>query len=118
MLAGDSSPAEAVYGFLMGMAKNVEEAGFGAGSPLTTASVETAMTSETINRACQDAFEFILSAFREKFLMSGFDEIDSGELALYVTTVVEGGILMSRTYHRAEPLRLAAKQLQGYLKSL
>jgi TetR/AcrR family transcriptional repressor of lmrAB and yxaGH operons len=118
MLAGDSNPAAAVHGFLMGMAKNVEKAGFGAGSPLTTASLETAMTSETINQACQDAFEFILSAFREKFLAGGFDEIESGELALYVTTVVEGGILMSRTYHRTEPLRLAAKHLQGYLKSL
>lgn len=118
MLAGDSSPAEAVHGFLMAMAKNVEEAGFGEGSPLTTASVETAMTSEKINQACQDAFEFILSAFREKFIAGGDNETDATELALYVTTVVEGGILMSRTYHRGEPLRLAAKHLRGYLNSL
>jgi TetR/AcrR family transcriptional repressor of lmrAB and yxaGH operons len=110
------NPAEAIYGFLMQMAKNVEETGFSAGSPLTTASIETARTSEKINKACQDAFELILSVFRKKFLVAGFDESEASELAIYVTTVVEGGILMSRTYHRTEPLRLAAKHLHAYLE--
>ncbi len=112
------SPAEAVQRFLIRMAENMESSGFGSGSPLTTASIETAMTSEPINQACRDAFELILSAFKDKFLAGGCTEIQATELALYVTTVVEGGILMSRTYHQAEPLRLAARHLQTYLESL
>lgn len=116
LLQGDLKPSEAIYNFLMLMAKNIEEMGFSMGSPLTTASVETAMTSEMINQACQEAFELILSVFREKFLEAGFSVTEASELSLYVTTVVEGGILMSRTYHRAEPLRLAAKHLQAYLE--
>jgi TetR/AcrR family transcriptional repressor of lmrAB and yxaGH operons len=118
LLQGDLKPSDAINNFLMQMAKNVEETGFGAGSPLTTASIETAMTSEKINQACQDAFELILSAFREKFLAAGFSEAEASELSLYVTTVVEGGILMSRTYHRTESLRLAAKHLNVYLEKL
>ena len=118
MLKQNTSPANAVHGFLMKMAENMEATGIGAGSPLTTAAMETAMTSEKINKACRDAFELILSAFREKFLAGGFSGIQAAELALYVTTVVEGGILMSRTYHRVEPLRLAARHLQKYLASL
>jgi TetR/AcrR family transcriptional repressor of lmrAB and yxaGH operons len=116
LLQGELKPSYAIHNFLIQMAKNVEETGFGAGSPLTTASVETAITSEKINQACQDAFELILSAFQEKFLEAGFSETDSSELSLYVTTVVEGGILMSRTYHRTEPLYLAAKHLKAYLE--
>jgi TetR/AcrR family transcriptional regulator, lmrAB and yxaGH operons repressor len=111
-------PAEAVYRFLLGLADNVEASGFAAGSPLTTATIETSFTSEPINLACREAFDLILRVFEEKFLTGGFSTTDAAELALYVTTVVEGGILMSRTYHRAEPLRLAAKHLKAYLASL
>ncbi len=116
MLPEAMNPAAAISGFLMQLAKNIEETGFGAGSPLTTASIETALTSKKINQACQDAFELILSVFREKFLAAGFSETEAAELSLFVTTVVEGGILMSRTYHRTEPLRLAAKHLQAFLE--
>jgi TetR/AcrR family transcriptional repressor of lmrAB and yxaGH operons len=118
LLQGELKPSDAIHNFLIQMAKNVEETGFGAGSPLTTASVETAITSEKINQACQDAFDLILSAIQEKFLEAGFSETDSSELSLYVTTVVEGGILMSRTYHRTEPLRMAAMHLRAYLERL
>jgi AcrR family transcriptional regulator len=97
------------------MSENVEASQFGAGSPLTTATVETAMTCEAINQACREAFDMILVAFKEKFLEGGFAEEQAAELALYVTTIVEGGILMSRTYHQAEPLRLSAKHLRAYL---
>jgi len=116
MLTGDASPARAVSNFLLGMADNMEQAGFGAGSPLTTASVETAITSEKLNLACREALDGIQSAFSEKFLAGRCGETEAGELALYVTTVVEGAILMSRTYHRVEPLRLAARHLQPYLE--
>lgn len=108
-------PAEAVHNFLMHMAENVEASQFGAGSPLTTATIETAVTCEAINQACREALDMIQTAFKEKFSAGGFSEIQAAELALYVTTVVEGGILMSRTYHHAEPLRLAAKHLKAYL---
>ncbi|HSQ16490.1 MAG TPA: TetR/AcrR family transcriptional regulator [Anaerolineales bacterium] len=114
-LAGEEQPAEAVYNFLIRMAENVEASQFGAGSPLTTATIETAVTCEPINQACRDAFDMILVSFKDKFLAGGLTEIQAAELALYVTTVVEGGILMSRTYHHAEPLRLAARHLKRYL---
>ncbi|HNT24917.1 MAG TPA: TetR/AcrR family transcriptional regulator [Anaerolineales bacterium] len=115
VLAGKVQPAEGVYSFLIQMAENVEASRFGAGSPLTTATIETAVTCEAINQACRDAFDMILAAFKDKFIAGGFAETQAAELALYVTTVVEGGILMSRTYHHAEPLRLAAKHLKAYL---
>jgi len=118
MLQGSSAPAEAIPGFLTRLAANMEESHFSEGSPLTTVAVETAITSEVINQACQGAFDMILAAFKEKFVASGFHEAQANELALYVTTLIEGGILMSRTYHNAEPLRLAARHIKAYLESL
>lgn len=115
LLEGTDQAPQAVYGFLISMAENVETSQFGSGSPLTTATIETAMTSEAINQACQQAFDMILIVFKEKFLKCGINDILATELALYVTTIVEGGILMSRTYHNAEPLLLAARHLKRYL---
>ncbi len=117
-LDGEANPAEAVYAFLIRMAENVEASQFGAGSPLTTATIETAVTCEAINEACRTAFDMILVTFQEKFSAGGFAEVEAAGLALYVTTVIEGGILMSRTYHHAEPLRLAARHLRAYLEKL
>ena len=118
LLAGEEPPAEAVHNFLIRMAENVEATQYGASSPLTTATVETAVTSEAINQACREAFDMILEAFKDKFLSGGLDQPEASELALYVATVVEGGILMSRTYHHAEPLRLAARHLHRYLEEI
>jgi TetR/AcrR family transcriptional repressor of lmrAB and yxaGH operons len=118
LLDQHADPADAISNFLMRMADSVESTQFGAASPLTAASVETAVTVEPINLACRQAFGMILSAFQEKFVAGGFPEEQAAELAMYVTTVVEGGILMSRTYHQADPLRLAANHLHVYLRSL
>ena len=118
ILQQEATAATAIYNFLTGLTENVLATQFGLGSPLTTASVETSMTCEAVNHACQDAFEMILAVFKEKFVQGGFAEVQSAELAMYVTTVIEGGILMSRTYHTVEPLRLAARHLQAYLSSL
>ena len=115
---GEPDPAKAIHDFLYMIAKRMEETKFYTGSTMTMIAMETVAESKRINKACQDAFDLILSAFREKFLASGFSEVLAAELALYVTTVVEGGILMSRVYHRTEPLRVAARHLQAYLASV
>lgn len=113
MMDRELGPAEAIYAFMMAVAQNMEESQFGAGSPLTTAAVETAVTCDALNQASQDAFEMILAVFREQFRASGRGEAESAELAMYVTTVIEGGIVMSRTYRSVEPFRVAA----GYLRA-
>jgi TetR/AcrR family transcriptional repressor of lmrAB and yxaGH operons len=100
------------------LANGMEASNFTLSSPLTTATIETAVTCDRINQACREAFSLILTAFKAKFLAAGFSETQSAELALYVTTVIEGGILMSRTYHQTEPLRLATKYIKVYLENL
>jgi TetR/AcrR family transcriptional repressor of lmrAB and yxaGH operons len=116
MLGAESDPAEAIQAFMLKMAENMVASGYNAGSPLTTATIETAMTSETINIACRQAFDMILSAVTAKFVESGTERAEAENLALFITTVIEGGILMSRTYQSAEPLKLAARHMHSYLR--
>ncbi|MEO8354335.1 MAG: TetR/AcrR family transcriptional regulator [Chloroflexota bacterium] len=111
-LAESRNAAKAVYNFVLKIADNVELSGFAAGSPLTAVAMETATKSERINAACREAYGMLQSAFREKLLESGYTNTKADEMATFVTASIEGGIILSRTYHTAEPLRQVAKQLK------
>lgn len=111
-LAESSNAAKAVYNFVLKIADHVELSGFAAGSPLTAVAMETATKSERINAACREAYGMLQSAFREKLLEGGYTKKKADEMAIFVTASIEGGIILSRTYHTAEPLRQVAKQLK------
>lgn len=114
-LAVSASAPKAIHDFIMLVAENVERSGFSTGGPLTAVAMETATQSERINRACRDAYGLLQAAFREKLLESGFTKVKAEELATFITASVEGGIILSRTYHTADPLRLVARQLRTLL---
>lgn len=114
-LSGSASAAKAVYDFVLKIAENVELSGFAAGSPLTAVAMETATTSERINLSCREAYMMLHAAFKEKLLESGFTKTAADELATFITAAIEGGIILSRTYHTADPLRAVAKQLKALL---
>lgn len=111
-LSEDTSASKAVSDFVLNIAEHVELSGFAAGSPLTAVAMETATQSERINLACREAFAMLRSAFNEKLLDCGFTKLKSDELSTFIVASIEGGIILSRTSHTADPLRLVAKQLK------
>src|SRR5215211_4337147 len=111
-LAESSNASKALYDFVLKVADNVELSGFAAGSPLTAVAMETATTSERINLACREAYGMLQTAFREKLLQSGFSASKAEELGTFITASIEGGIILSRVSHTADPLRRVAKQLK------
>jgi TetR/AcrR family transcriptional repressor of lmrAB and yxaGH operons len=111
-LAASGSVSNAIHDFILLIAENVERSGFAAGSPLTAVAVETATQSERINLACRKAYGMLQAAFKDKLLESGYSKTKAAELATFITAAVEGGIILSRTSHTADPLRLVAKQLK------
>lgn len=116
-LQASSSASKAIHDFILLVAENVERSGFAAGSPLTAVAMETATQSERINLACREAYGMLQSAFKEKLLESGFSSVQAEELSIFVTASIEGGIILSRTLHTADPLRLVAKQLKNVIST-
>lgn len=114
-LKGSTSAPKAIHDFILLVAENVERSGFAAGSPLTAVAMETATQSERINLACREAYEMLQAAFKEKLLESGYSASKAEDFATFVTAAIEGGIILSRTSHTADPLRLVAKQLKVLL---
>ncbi|HEY9087996.1 MAG TPA: TetR/AcrR family transcriptional regulator [Anaerolineaceae bacterium] len=110
-LMESADPAQAVRAFLETIAHFVEVSGFEAGGPLTIVASETATTSEKLNAACRDAYNRMRTAFAEKFRAGGFSTDQAQSLAWTVTSAVEGGIILCRTYHTGDPLREVARQM-------
>jgi TetR/AcrR family transcriptional regulator, lmrAB and yxaGH operons repressor len=114
-LVASSSAPKAIHDFILLIAENVERSGFAAGGPLAAVAMETATKSERINLACRDAYGMLQLAFTEKLLESGFPASKAQELGTFITASIEGGIILSRVAHTADPLRLVAKQLKVLL---
>lgn len=114
-LKDSSNASKAISEFILKIAEQVELSGFAAGSPLTAVAMETATKSERINLACREAYLMLQVAFKDKLLESGYTKPKAEELATFIVASVEGGIILSRTTHTADPLRLVARQLKVLL---
>lgn len=114
-LAFDDDPAKAVSFVTARIADAIEESGFRAGGPLTTVAMETATSSERLNLACRTAYDRLHDAFAAKLAVSGYEAQRADELATFVTAAIEGGILLSRTYHTGDPLRRVGQELAALL---
>ena len=111
-LQASSSASKAIHDFILLIAEQVERSGFAAGSPLTAVAMETATQSARINLACREAYGLLQVAFKERLLEGGFAKVEAEELAIFIVASIEGGIILSRVSHTADPLRLVAKQLK------
>ena len=100
-----------LQGFILKIAESVEASNFSAGSPLTAVAMETATTNERINLACREAYSMLVSAFQEYFVEQGMENLQASRMAIFVTASIEGGVILSRTDHSAEPLRIVAEKL-------
>jgi len=74
--------------------------------------METPTTFTRINEACDTAYQMLKSAFHDKLIECGFTKTKADELATFIVSAIEGGIILSRTSHTADPLRVVAKQLK------
>lgn len=113
-LAVSTGVGAAVRQFVTTIAYYVEASGFQSGGPLMIVAMETANSSERLNRACREAYQQMQAAFRDG-LAAVFPPERAEELAVYVMACIEGGIILSRTYHTGDPLRQIGLELERSL---
>jgi TetR/AcrR family transcriptional regulator, lmrAB and yxaGH operons repressor len=116
-LANNDAASEAVRQFILTIAHHVELSGFQAGGPLMMVAMETATSSERINVACREAYQHLQDAFRDRLVAGGYTAERAAQLAMFITSSIEGGIILSRTYHSGAPLRRVAEELARFLNA-
>jgi len=117
-LVKKSSAGEAIRTFVDRMSFFVMASGFRPGGALTVIASETATTSKKLNACCRQAYALIADAFKDKLREYGFSESQAAALSIAITAAVEGGIILSRTYHSRKPLRTIAKLLGEMVKAV
>jgi TetR/AcrR family transcriptional regulator, lmrAB and yxaGH operons repressor len=93
------------------IAGHLEESDYRHGGPLTTVALETATSNERLNAACQRAYNDLHREF-VKQLVGDFSETDARELSTTIVAGLDGGILLSRTFHSTEPMEQIARQIE------
>lgn len=114
-LSRSDEPIEAIRSLIQMVAYHVEASGFRSGGPLMIVAMETATSSERINSACHEAYALLQRAFQEKLQLSGYAEAQAAPLATFIVAAIEGGIILSRTNHSGDPLRVVADMLDKLL---
>jgi TetR/AcrR family transcriptional regulator, lmrAB and yxaGH operons repressor len=109
--------AEAIEAMINTIALAVEATHFQTGGPLMMVAMETATTSERLNLACREAYSLLQAAFQAKLEAGGFSLSRAAELATFVTAAIEGGTMLSRTYHSGDPLRQVAREVGHCLRA-
>ncbi len=107
--------AHAFTHFTDQIAAAIEQSGFRSGGPLTAVAMETTTTSERLNLACREAYDRLKQAFDERLIAAGYAQAKAAELAEFITAAIEGGIILSRTYHSGDPLRRIGRQVAAML---
>ena len=115
-LAQHAAPAVALRSFVEHIAFHVERSEFHSGGPLTTVALETATTNPRLNLMCRAAYAQVHDVFVHWLQQHGYTPARAHCLAVTITAAIEGGTLLARTHHSAEPLRQVAQELERLLQ--
>ncbi|MDX2078940.1 MAG: TetR/AcrR family transcriptional regulator [bacterium] len=110
-------PAQAVAEFIRTLAGFVAQANFRTGGPITTVASETAGTNDRLRLVCKAVYEAWRGAFADKFIQSGISLTRAHRLAFAVLGLIEGGIILSRTYHDTQPLLDIAQEVMVLIQA-
>jgi TetR/AcrR family transcriptional regulator, lmrAB and yxaGH operons repressor len=106
----------AIGGIFRNIARHLEESGYQHGGPLTTVALETATTNDRLNQSCQRAYNFLHQELVKQLTAADFSENDARELSTTIVASLEGGILLSRTFHSTEPMEQLARQIETLMR--
>jgi TetR/AcrR family transcriptional regulator, lmrAB and yxaGH operons repressor len=115
--ANDADCVSAIGGLFRGIAAHLEKSDYQHGGPLTTVALETATTNERLNLACREAYNEILRELVIQLSAGGFPEDDARDLSTMIVSGLEGGILLSRTFHSTDPMEQIARQMEAVMRN-
>ncbi len=116
-LAVDGPTWKVIPDFIRRIAAGVKASGFRAGGPITTVALETASTNAAIRHECSRIYRAWREAFAERLRRGGATPSEARRLAHTIVAGIEGGIILSRCDHDAEPLTATAEQIGVLLRT-
>lgn len=115
-LSSSTDAIEAIQTFITNIAERFQKEHRAGGIPIAAIALETALISGPLRESCHSAYQQFQTAFADKLIESGFEEVRARELGIVINSMIEGACLISFTTGESEPLFLVAKQIPVLLK--
>ncbi len=116
-----SDPIERIFGLLDGYRQFIIATGCTYGCPIGNLALELSNTHPNVRQLIAENFQGWRDAV-QKCLDEAGDrlplEVDRSQLASFVLTVMEGGVMQARAYRNLEPFDAAVTQLRDYFERL
>jgi AcrR family transcriptional regulator len=119
--AQTDEPVERIFAILAGYRERILQTGCQYGCPLGRLALEIDPENRPAHKLIAENFQGWIVAVRECVdQLSGRlpEGTDSEALATYVLAVMEGGVMLSRSYRAVEPFDRAVQQLRGHFRLL
>ncbi|HEY2159755.1 MAG TPA: TetR/AcrR family transcriptional regulator [Solirubrobacteraceae bacterium] len=98
-----------VRDFFDGAAEHLRETDYVDACPIATIALEVSSTSETMRRACADAFDSWIAAGTPLFERAGIEPVKARELTIAMLSALEGAFVLARAQRSTEPLAVAGE---------
>jgi TetR/AcrR family transcriptional regulator, lmrAB and yxaGH operons repressor len=100
-----------------GMASDLEKSGYQEGCPIATTALETAAQSDVLGAATRGAFQKWENEIRRGLERFGMTSDEAESAATTVLSLLEGALLLARTYRSLEPMHRAEQALKLLLRT-
>jgi TetR/AcrR family transcriptional regulator, lmrAB and yxaGH operons repressor len=99
-----------------GMASDLEKSDYSEGCPIATTALETAAQSEALGAATRGAFRKWENEIRLGLARFGMRPEEAESTATSILSLLEGALLLARTYRSLEPMHRAEQALELLLR--
>lgn len=99
-----------------GMASDLEKSGYQEGCPIATTALETAAQSDVLGAATRGAFQKWENEIRRGLERFGMTPDEADSTATTVLSLLEGALLLARTYRSLAPMHRAEQALKLLLR--
>ena len=99
------------------MASDLEESAFNDGCPIATTALETSAQSKTLGAATRNAFQSWEREIARGLERFGIAADDAQGMATMVLSLLEGALLLARTYRDPKPLERAEQGIRLLLRA-
>lgn len=114
---GHSSTLEATQSMLDKLIYKLETDGTITGYTFSSMVSEMATVSEPVRKACSALYENIQHIYFSKLVAEGYSSEEASDIALLLTSSIEGAMMLCQTQRSTAPLKTIAKRLPNILKT-
>ena len=100
-----------------GMASDLEKSDYREGCPIATTALETSAQSEALGAATRGAFQKWEAEIKRGLERFGMTSDEAESTATTVLSLLEGALLLARTYRSLEPMHRAEQALKLVLRA-